>query len=1149
MHTSKMGSPGLRLLVLVLIVGLGAVSSVDAQVLYGSIVGTVQDPSDAVIPKASVTITNTATGVTRETTADDSGRYSIPNVLPGTYEAKVVAAGFRPFLRQGIDVTINTISRVDVQLEVGATTEAVTVAAQTVTLQTDKSDVHSEISTTAMTNLPLPMYRNYQSLINLVPGATPADFQNAVVDTPGRALATNVNGTAKNNNNTLVDGAANTFIWLPHHTYYVQPVESIETVNVSTGSFDAEQGMAGGAAITVATKSGTNDLHGTAFWYHNNQHLNGGPYFRAKTYVKPMSALNQGGGTIGGPIKKDKLFYFFSFEKTWERTGQSGNYSVAPDSWRTGDFSTFNPEGSLIYDPATQVGNDPSTRKPFANNRIPADRISPIFSAIQKQAPSPNQVSPTDTNNLSGNYSTSGTMKLDRNMYDLKMNYNVSQKLAVWGKYSRMDSPVTGLYVFGPLGGPSLGTDGFGDTNVNIPTVGFTYTISPTFLIDGVFGFTKFDQTVGIPGQDQNVGLDVWKIPGTNGGAQYASDKRYGGLPNITDFGFSNFGISATWAPLFRRERTYEYRTNFSKIHGAHELRWGFEPRRLQMDHWQPETANPRGEIHFSGGTTNHPSQTSRTANSYASALLGLVNRYNKSIQYLEMSTREWQLAWYVQDRWQASRNLTLNLGLRYEYYPLINRGERGIERWDPYTNTVYMGGLGNVPFNNGITVSKKLFAPRVGFAYRIGDKNVIRAGYGITYDPLPFSRPLRGLYPATLTGTWDPATSGSAFKDSSYGWYNTLTEGIPAIAAPDTSSGTLQLPLSYDMGPRSPWGGFLRRGYIQSWNLTVERRLPLDAVGTVAYVATRTIGQMLDRNVNTSGPGQDVNVMNRALAKLYGRTNAANMWDGMGYGAYNALQASLNKSFSKGLFLKGSYTWSKTMNMGDEDGWAGLALWSWEPMIARNYAPAGYDRTHMFTMAWVYDLPVGQGRKYSLGGIADNLIGGWKINGVFSAYSGLPFSSYGSGSSLRCNGCQQMADQIAPVKKIDHGRGPGQLYYDPNSLIDPKFYFDQTGVYRSGSTGRNALRGPGFWRLDPAIYKEFRITERVRTEFRAEAQNITNTPRWNNPTPHSYTPTRDPKTGEITKLNDFMTITGVAGNNFGGLVGRMFKFGLRTSF
>jgi hypothetical protein len=1152
---------GVMCAIAALLFGYMAARPASAQVLYGSIVGTIQDQSGAVVPKAEITITNKGTGLTRTTPADDAGRYSLLNVMAGTYDLKVSAPGFRTTTQTDLEISINTVTRADMRLEVGAVSEQVTVAASAAVLQTDKSDVRSEITAAAITQMPLPFYRNYQSLIDLVPGATPSVFQNAIVDTPARSLTTNINGTARNNNNTLVDGAANTFIWLPHHTYYVQPVESIETVNVSTGSFDAEQGMAGGAAITLATKSGTNELHGVGFWFHNNQHFNSSTqYMRTSAYVKPLAILNQGGGTLSGPVIKNKLFYFGSYERTMERTGYSLNESVAPAPFRNGDFSNW--EGctvcgaalSVVYDPATQVGTDSRTRTPFANNIIPRARISPIFDKMQQNIPLPNQRNPNDTSNLGGNYFVSAMVPLNRNMYDLKVNYNATPKLAFWGKYSRMGAPVTGQYAFGAMGGDPLGTAGYGATHVNIPTGGFTYTFSPTFLWDGVFGYTRFDQLVTGPQNDKNVGLDVWGIPGTNGGIKFKDDiPHYGGLPNITGFGFSQWGESSTWVPCERHERTYEFRTNFSKIHGAHELRWGFEPRRLEMNHWQPETANPRGLITFGGAPTTILNQTNTTAqNSYAAALLGLVSSYTKSVQYLLMKTREWQLAWFVGDRWHVSRNLTLTLGLRYEYYPLINRGDRGIESYNPYTNIVSLGGVNGV--SNGITVSKKLFAPRVGFAWRAANKWVVRAGYGITYDPLPFSRPLRGQYPSTITAGWTTSLPEAQNPDTRNGWYNTLNQGIPEVPTPDYSKGTLTLPLNIDMGPRSPWAGPLHRGYIQSFNFTVERQLPWDMVGNAAYVGTRTIHQMMDIDINTAGPGTGASqaTINASLplAILYGRTNNANMWDGWANGTYNALQASLNKSFSKGLLIKSAYTFSKTLNYADDDGWQGTRYYNWLPVLRRNYVPAGYDRTHMFTVGWVYELPVGKGLKYNMSGIADKVLGGWKINGTFAKYSGTAFSISGSNGSLLCaRGCTQTADQIAPVAKIDQERGAGKLYYDPMSFRDPLWQFAKDGIYRFGSTGPQILRGPGYWRLNPAVYKSFKATERVSAEFRVEAFNITNTPIWNNPNSGSGSLRLDPNTGALrtdipyaTALSNFMCITGAS-------TGRQVRLGLRIAF
>jgi hypothetical protein len=282
---------------------------VEAQVLYGSIVGTVTDQSDAVVPQATVVITSKETGLSRETKTDSAGRYALVNVLPGTYTLRVSAPGFRTVTREDVTVTINTVTRADVKLEVGTVTEQITVAASAAMLQTDKSDIRTEITSREVTNLPLSNYRNFQSLINLVPGATPANFQH-LGDAIARGLGMNVNGTALNNNRTAWTGHQ-CFIWLPQHLVYVPPVESIDTVNISTGSFDAEQGIAGGVAVTVATKSGTNELHGVAYHYHDNQRLYARNFFLPATKASRSPIFNIFGGTLGGPIDQRQALLLF----------------------------------------------------------------------------------------------------------------------------------------------------------------------------------------------------------------------------------------------------------------------------------------------------------------------------------------------------------------------------------------------------------------------------------------------------------------------------------------------------------------------------------------------------------------------------------------------------------------------------------------------------------------------------------------------------------------------------------------------------------------------------------------------------------------------------------------------------------------------
>ncbi|HEY3439358.1 MAG TPA: TonB-dependent receptor [Paludibaculum sp.] len=1132
-NTALKSSHGLRLTLAVLFLLAAAPWQMSAQVLYGSVVGTVEDPSGAVVPLAKITLTNTATSVARDVHADDQGRYNALSLTAGTYNMVVTAAGFRTLTRTGIEVTINTVTRVEARLEVGQLSDQVTVSASASALQTDRSDTRSEISSKTVVELPLASYRNYQSMINLVPGATPAAFQNSMGASPQRSLTTNVNGTNRNSNNTRIDGATNVYVWLPHQTLYNPPVESIETVNVSTSSFDAEQGMAGGSAVTVATKSGTNQLHGSAFWYHDDQHLYARPYFYKSNIDHPAlnkSIVNIPGGTIGGPILKNKWFYFFSFERTWERTGQFANSSVPPADVRAGNFSAYTGLG-LIYDPLTGTAAG-TGRTPFANNQIPTSRFSPTWSKIQALAPLPNQTA-TDTYGLSGNYFSSATLGLTRDQYDIKSNYNVNAKLMVWGKYSQMNAPVQGAGALGALTGPALGQLGKADVSIKIPTFGFNLTMSPTFLIDGVFGYTKFKNVALGPDYGKNWGSEVWAIPGTNGGRTFANDIRYSGQPCI-DNGFTAWGNCSASNPNFYDDHSYTYTTNFSKVKGAHEFRWGVDIVRHALNHWQPEVANPRGQLTPTGNATILAGQVARTTHTYAAGLLDIVGSAGKSVQLYDFHTREWQDGFYFRDRWQIRRNFTLNLGARYEFYPLMNRGDgRGVERWDPTTNLVTIGGVGKVPLNNGINVSKKLIAPRIGFAWRLGDKTVVRSGYGITFNPMVLSRTMKGLYPAAISNSW--------VSPSNYTWYGTLSQGIPDVPTPDYSSGSLPLPATVNMGPRSAWGGDLHRGYIQSWNMTLEHKFPEEVLLSFAYVGNQTVHQFLDWDVNaatTFGGGNT----SRPLYATQGRLIEALMWDGWASANYHSFQTAINKNFTHGLFLKGAYTLSKAISMADDDGWQALPLTNMPSALGRNRSAAGYDRRQMFVMSWVYEMPFGKGKQFALTGFADKVLGGWRLNGIYSAYTGTPFTVSASGNSLNTPGSSQTADQIAEVVKIG-AVGPGTQYFDVNSFRDPNFQRPAT-LYRFGTTGRNILYGPGFQKADLAMFKDFRFYERVTVQFKAEAFNFTNTPRFNNPNSNVSNMTVNATTGAITNTNNFMAITSA----FDGQE-RKFRFGLRLSF
>ena len=349
----------------------------------------------------------------------------------------------------------------------------------------------------------------FRSLIDLVPGATPAGFQNSISDTPARALITNVNGVNRNNNRTKVDGATNVFIWLTHHTAYVPPAETIETVSITTSAFDAEQGMAGGAAITVSTKSGTNDRHGSAFAFHDNSRF-GAKNFFFRDLKTPKGLLNIDGFTLGGPIRKNKLFYFGGWEGTRERSSRNNLYTVANPDQRQGDFSAY---PTTLYDPTT--GNrDGSGRTPFQNNRIPLDRQNTITRKVQELIPLPNRPGLS-----ASNYFNSGTQQMNRDNFDVKINWNRLERHSIWGKYSRMGAHVTGQPALGAAVGPCLcdGLSGTGDTLVQLGTLGHTWTFSPRFLWDATVGYTRMGQVALGPDYGRNLGLEVLGIPGTNG--------------------------------------------------------------------------------------------------------------------------------------------------------------------------------------------------------------------------------------------------------------------------------------------------------------------------------------------------------------------------------------------------------------------------------------------------------------------------------------------------------------------------------------------------------------------------------------------------------------------------------------------------------
>lgn len=777
---------------------------------------------------------------------------------------------------------------------------------------------------------------------------------------------------------------------------------------------------------------------------------------------------------------------------------------------RQGDFSGT---GAQIYDPAT--GNpDGSGRQLFPNNRIPTNRIDPIVAKLIALIPDPNQVTATPANN----YFASGTYEFNRDNYDFKVNYAPSEKSTMFVRYSISPSQIFDPPSLGAAGGDALagGQPGNAPGRVQSTAIGGTYTISPQLLLDGNIGFTR--QRLGAQNVDidKNFGLDDLGIPGTNG-----PDRLQGGYPRFTISGFSSIGNPNVSNPFLFRDNQYVAAGNLSWIRGAHSLRFGGEYTYYTINHFQPQAAyGPRGGFNFSGGLTALRGGAAPTLyNGWADFLLGLPQAMGKDLQNINPAAVRmpgWGI--YARDQWQVTRNLTLNFGTRYEYYPFATRDHRGAERYDPITDRVLIGGLGGVPEDTGVDVGKGQLAPRFGLAWRATEKTVVRFGYGISVDPNSF-RNMRDAYPATISLQLSGATTFQAA--------GTLKGGLPAIVSPDLTPGRIVLPTA--IGTQT-FPEVFNRGYIQSFNLTLQRDIGWGFTAQAAYVGSRAIRQTANVNINAGEIG--LGNPGRALFK-FGRIANINMLVPFNTAMYDSLQTQLTRRLNPSAQVGVTYTFSKSISFADNSDsgltWNSISQW------ARNRALSSFDRPHNFQLYGVYELPFGQGKKYITSGPASHLAGGWQFNAVMSRMSGTPFTVTSVATSLNAPGNTQTADQVKSDVKILGRIGRGESYFDPTA-------FAPVTAVRYGTVGRNTLRGPGVFNLDASLFRNFKLTERFNLQFRTEVFNLTNTPAFNNPGANASSPTRNAD-GSIINTNGFTEITSAQGTE------RQFRFALKLSF
>lgn len=1066
-----------------------------AQVLYGSLLGNVTDPSGSAVPAAQVLVQNANTNLSRTATTDSAGAYSIPALPAGSYTIRVTATGFQEFQATDVPVTINTISRVDARLNVGDVAEMVTVTADAAPrLQTERAEVRMELTAHSLNSLPVAQGRNFQSLFKTLPGVSLGQPPNNSASNPSQSYAFNVNGASASINNTRIDGASSTNVWLPHlNLAYVPALESIETVNVVTNSFDAEQGLAGGAAVNVQIRSGTNDLRGSTFWYHDNAALRARDFFLPADQDKGKLIYNQAGGTLGGPIQRDTLFYFASFERTSDRQSANLNTSVPSAKVRAGDFSGF---PVTIYDPAT--GNrDGTGRLPFPNNTIPLDRQDPIARALVNMYPLPNQ--PGTGNGEINNYFVSAPFTFDRWTLDSKMNWVLASNVNAFARYSILDFTMDSPTAFGPdiegpgLSGARVGSPGlsFGKTH-NI-SGGLTWVLRPTLLMDANYGFVRQGTNAEHTSINRNMGTELG-IPGTNGGEGFQ-----GGLPRFDIGNYAFLGVANHYMPYYRTDDQHQMVANFTWVKNTHEFRSGMDLYQQALNHLQPEfvgggSRGPRGRFNFGTGPTRlctasagvggcrTLSAADNELNSMATFLLGLPTQLGKNLlTEWPITTRNWQYSFYVRDRWRVTRRLTLSLGTRWEYFPVPTRENRGLERYNPDTNTMELGGIGSVPTDLGVKVSKGLFAPRAGVAFRATDKFVIRAGYGRTNDPYSLARPLRTNHPVLI----------ELDQRAPNGWSEAgrLSEGIPAIPVPSLGNGIVPIPnnvtaftipLDFD------------RGYIESWNVTFEREFFEGLTGEIGYVATRQNRQLGFRELNYApiGGGAAGQILNRQ----FGRTANTLLVTPIGDTRYDSLQARLQRHFNGWYSVEAAYTWGKSITTSGTNNSDTRLPINIPEFYHLNRSLSGFDRTHNFQLTNITELPFGRGRQLLANrGLLTALASGWQISNVISLMSGQPFSIGSSASSLNAPGNTQRADQVKDTVEKPGGIGPGQPWFDPTA-------YAPVNEARFGTAGFNSLRGPGVANWDLGLHRRFQLSAGFDLQFRADAFNVTNTPKFNNP-------------------------------------------------
>jgi len=1057
------------------------------QQVTAAITGRVTDASGAAVPAANVVATDKDRGTEWPTTSNSEGVYNLPRLPIGNYSMKVTHAGFQSAVVPSVMLDMNQVARIDVPLQVGAVTQTVDVTSSSPLLQTQSTEVGTVID--EKTNLELPLAtRNYLQLTLLAPGSihpNPAGFKSGL--TTDSSARPNVNGNREQANNFILDGLDNNQV-SDNLVGYASAVDAIQEFNEITLTAPAEFGNYMGGIVSVTTKSGTNQYHGSAYEFFRNDKLNANSWTNNfEGAARPSVRWNEFGGTVGGPIKKDKLFFFADYQGSRLDTPTSiSTTTLITSAERTGDFSALLTQAKpvQIYDPFALTAG--GARTPFPNNIIPTSLIDPAAGKILSS-----QYYPTPTNgNLLNNYQYGVRSFINGDQGDVKIDWNKSEKDHIFGRYSEsaFANPTFRNY--------ALAYNSFANYPSHNGVVDWTRTISPSLVnelragVNYVFlnngsaanAVTGFAQTAGI--QD---------VPSAF-------------LPSLSLSGgnAASFGTSDVYQLFADAVIHYEDTMILSK--GNHTMHFGFQGYRYRLDTFYSGNNGRAGTILFNGYyTTQTPGSGASSANggiAEADLLLGLPNEIQGGVNGGTWGQRSNSLAAFFQDDWRVTKNLTVNAGLRWELHTPWVEVDNRQANFGLFTGAEYIAGQ-SCPFNNcralynqynGITN----FQPRLGIAWTPGGgKTVIRAGYTLSNFLEGTGTNLRTPINPPFAVEHDDQYSASGNYKTLPG--STLDQGFaPFFSNPGDQYHAVTLRL---------WDANVRPAVANQWNLTIQRQITPTSTLTVGYVGQRSTHLVVatpyfQKVLNADGTVSPTRYLegNPALLADIGQISGTSS---IGNQDYDALQVTFAKRISQGLQFTAWYTWSKclTNSIGyyGQGGQADNASAYFQNIynIRAEWGECGYDATHNFVANSVYSLPFGRGQRFggTMNKAADLVVGGWTAGGILSLHSGFPITVNGtdvSGTTARA----ARANCIAPavVYGSQDATQGGYQWFNPAD-------FAQAAAGTFGNCGVSTLRGPGLHTLDFNVAKYFSITERQRLELRGEFINLTNSTILNSPT------------------------------------------------